>query len=95
MHTTYVTSLTSAGGLASFFRIAISFPVIHLTASSAALSAGRASASYVSQSTLIALASSAILEAAASSTDTDAFILSAASVSYDTMTSLALVSFPV
>jgi len=60
MHTTAVTFLTSGGGLAKPLRIAISAFVIQLTASSAALSAGMASANCYSQSVLIAFASSAI-----------------------------------
>ena len=90
-----VTNFTSGGGLANFLRIAISPGVIHLTASSAALRAGSASANYVSQSVLIALASSAIFCASASSIDTEALILSASSVSLVTTISLASVSFPV
>jgi hypothetical protein len=60
MHTTAVTFLTSGGGFAKPLRIAISALVMQLTASSAAFSAGIASANCYSQSTLIALASSAI-----------------------------------
>jgi len=60
MHTTAVTFFTSGGGLAKPLRIAISAFVIQFTASSAALRAGMASANCCSQSTLIALASSAI-----------------------------------
>lgn len=60
MHTTAVTFLTSAGGFAKPLRTAISAFVIQLTASSAALRAGIASASWASQSYLMALASSAI-----------------------------------
>jgi hypothetical protein len=55
-----VTITTSAGGLARPLSTAISPFWIQLTASSAALSAGNADANCVSQSTLIALASSAI-----------------------------------
>jgi len=95
MHTTIVTFLTSGGGLPRPFRTAISAFVIQLTASSAALRAGMASASFVSQSILIALASSAIFYASASSTATEAFTFSAASDSLVTMISYSSVSLPV
>jgi hypothetical protein len=60
MHTTEVTRPTAGGGFEKPFNTAISPLVIQLTASSAALRAGIASASYSSQSTLMAFASSAI-----------------------------------
>ena len=60
MHTTDVTSTTDGWGLAIPLSSAISPFLIQLTASSAALRAGIASASSFSQSVLIALASSAI-----------------------------------
>lgn len=95
MQTTLVTMTTSAGGFARPFKIAISPFWIQFTASSAAFNAGIAEANYVSQSTLIAFASSAINWASASSIETAALILSAASVSAVTITSLAAVSLPV
>jgi len=60
IHTTIVTFFTSGGGLPKPLSTAISPFVIQLTASSAALRAGIASASWASQSVLIALASSAM-----------------------------------
>jgi hypothetical protein len=60
MHTTEVTRTTDGCGFAIPLSSAISPFLIQLTASSAALRAGIASANSFSQSVLIALASSAI-----------------------------------
>ena len=92
MHTTLVTFLTSGGGFPKPLSTAISPLVIQLTASSAALSAGRAADNSVSQSTLIAFASAAILEASASSIPTEALTNSAASDSLVTTISYFSVS---
>lgn len=94
IHTTYVTRTTDGCGLAIPLSSAISPFLMQLTASSAALSAGIASASSFSQSVLIALASFAINYASASSAATDVLILSAASVSLLTIMSCSSVSLP-
>ena len=95
MQTTDVTSTTSFGGVAIPLSWAISPLVIQLTASSAALRAGKAAANYVSQSVLMAFASSAIFLAAASSTDTLYLTSSASAVYFSTIMSFSAVSLPV